>query len=70
MKKNIKDVLTDTVLKTIVHDYIYYNKDYTDTLKLYYNDDVISLFNKYVSYKEVRQAINNGLKLKADRGYF
>ncbi len=70
MKRNIKDILIDTVLKQIVHDYIYYNKVYTDTLQLNFTDDVIDLFNKYVSYAEVQQAIKNGLKLKAERGYF
>lgn len=70
MKRNIKDILTDTVLNKIVHDYIYYNKDYMVTLYLNFNDDVIDLFNKYVSYKEIQQAIKNGLELKAERGYF
>ena len=70
MKKNLKDILIDTVLKQIVHDYIYYNKVYIDTLQLNFTDDVVSLFNKHVSYAEVQQAITNGLKLKADRGYF
>lgn len=70
MKKNINDILCDTVLKQIVHDYIYYNKDYITTLELNFTDDVITLFNKHINFKEVQQAINNGLKLKADRGYF
>lgn len=70
MKKNLKDILSDTVLKKIVHDYIYYNKDYTDTLQFNFTDDVINLFNKHVKYSEVHQAITNGLKLKADRGYY
>jgi hypothetical protein len=70
MKKNLKDILIDTVLKKIVHDYIYYNKDYVDALQFNFTDDVISLFNKHVSYAEVQHAITNGLKLKAERGYF
>lgn len=70
IKTTLKDILTDTVLNKIVHDYIYYNKDYMDTLQLNFNDDVIDLFNKHVNFKEVQQAIKNGLELKADRGYF
>lgn len=70
MKHNTKDILTDTVLRRIVHDYIYYNKDYTDTLQLNFTDDVIDLFNHHISFKEVQQAITNGLKLKAERGYY
>lgn len=68
--KDIKDILIDTVLKKIVHDYIYYNKDYTDALQFNFNDDVIDLFNKHIKFKEVQQAIKNGLKLKNERGYF
>ena len=71
MKRNIKDVLTDTVLKQIVHDHIYYNiKDYAITLQLNFTDDVINLFNEHVSYIEIQQAIKNGIKLKTERGYF
>lgn len=70
MKKNIKDILYDTVLKQVVHDYVYYNVDFIDTLQLNFTDDVIDLFNKHISFKEIRQAIKYGLKLKAERGYY
>ena len=70
IKTTSKDILIDTVLKKIVHDYIYYNKIFIDTLQLNFTNDVIDLFNKHVSYVEIQQAINAGLKLKAERGYF
>ncbi len=70
MKKSIKDLLIDTVLKKIVHDYIYYDKDYIDVLHNNFTDDVISLFNKHISFKEVYKATEDGLKLKAERGYY
>lgn len=70
MKKNIKNILIDTVLKKVVHDYIYYNNDYITTLERNFTDDVIKLFNNNIKYAEIQQAIKNGLKLKAERGYF
>lgn len=70
MKRNIKDIMIDTVLRQVVSDYIYYNKDYKDSLQYNFTDDVIDLFNKHISFKEVQQAIKNGLKLKEERGYY
>ena len=70
MKQNLKSILIDTVLRRIVHDYIYYNKDYITTLQLNFTDEVIRLFNSHIFYPEIQQAIKNGLKLKAERGYY
>lgn len=70
MKQNLKDILIDTVLRRIVHDYIYYNRDYINTLYNNFTDDVIYLFNAHINHVEIQQAIKNGLKLKADRGYY